>query len=267
MILLLKNITIASVLYTFVALNLPAVDYAQPPQLSPEISKAHIAMDAAKLKWTSVLWTGNNLPYHLARTEIENGFARKQITTTELDEYGAEYLTYKQPALSLFKWMYATYLGSKQDPPIYSTHGPGSARFNEVTDPHCYDYTRMRFLWEGDGKDVEYSTLARRLIKKDTKDFRVIYEFIDCYSSTRKFLSKAEALTLAQNLLKVYPDKIQIYTAIGRVYYSDWLQYKRPTDAAKSIYYYKKYIQLAPISDSFRSYAQQLVGEMQQPKR
>lgn len=265
MILLLKNITTALELAILIAL-LPAVAFAQAPQLSPEISKEHAAMDAAKLRWTSLPWTGNNLPFHRSRTQIDTGFARKQITTRDLDKYQAEYLTYKQPTLSFFKWMYATYTGSKQQPPIVQPLGPGTGIFYQVPDPHCYDYTRLRFLTEADGENEKFAPLARRLIKKDPNDFQVIYAFINFYYPDRPILSKQEALTLAQNLLKVYPAKIQIYAAIGGIYYSSWLQHKRSEDATKSIYYYKKYVQLAPTNDSFRSYAQQLIREMQQPK-
>jgi len=215
--------------------------------------------------WASVTWTGNNSPYHLVRAEIDGAFARKQITPRELNRYQAEYLKSKQPTLSFFKWGYASYTGSKQQPPITQPLGLGTGIFDQLPDPHCYDYTRLRFLYAASGEDAQLAPLARRLIKRDPNDFEVIYSFVNFYYPTKPVITKQEALADTQRLSKLYPSRNQVNAQIGGIYYKDWLENRKASDGAKAVYYYQKFLRLAPKSDPFRSQAELLIGDIQHP--
>jgi len=164
--------------------------YAQSVTIFPEHKSSEQAAITPPMKWFNQAWVGNNLPYQEIRQSIDIALAKKQITVAVLDAYQAESERSRTPALSFFKWAYACCFAARQSPPILQTLQPGAGRFDDLSNPQVYDYTRLQFLYSVPGRNGELIPLARKLIKKDSHDYLVIYSLVGMFGVNPKSETK-----------------------------------------------------------------------------
>ncbi|RYZ92627.1 MAG: hypothetical protein EOP06_03705 [Proteobacteria bacterium] len=129
--------------------------------------------------------------------------------------------------------------------------------------PRVYNWTRLRFLVDARNfPDTLLRPVGERLVQRDPKDYEVKYRLIDTFNPGESKAEKKQALIYAHDLIRLNPKRASGYSALGGVYYRDWLLNKNRTDAGNAIAAYQRYLKIAPPNEPFRRQVTLLIALM-----
>lgn len=98
---------------------------------------------------------------------------------------------------------------------------------------------------------------------REPDDYDVKFRLIAILTPGLSTEEKKQAVSYANDLIRIDAKRPSAYSALGGVYYRSWLISKSRDDAEKSIAAYRRYLQLAPANDTFRPQAQSIIAMMQ----
>ena len=213
--------------------------------------------------WATATWKENNQFYAKIRAEIDDNFLHHTVDKTMLQQLQKAASSNYSDSKDFYRWAYAKYVDSKQETPIENWQLGEGAFEGPRPNISAYDYVRLRFLYAAPGHDADLIPLAQRLIKRKPDDYDVLYALVKLYHPVASNTEKQRALLYANQLITLFPQKADPYTAVGGIYYEAWLYSKKPADRNKAIQNYQKYLDLAPPTDTWRKQATMLIKEMQ----
>ena len=205
--------------------------------------------------WASQAWSGDNSPYHAIRVQVDRAGAQGKLTLPVLQAYYKSWQQAQNNPLALFRWAYADDVAVHHSHNLPPHPSPGDGAFEACPDPHTYDYERIRYLVNWPGNEIVLFPLAKRLLAHDPKDYPLQFNLAARYGGRDSPAEKAASIARAERLLAQYPNKPEIYGVLGGIYCDHWVFKKNAADAQKAIFYYNKYLQLAPLSDPWRKQA------------
>ncbi len=216
-----------------------------------------------KWNWIDDRWVGDDTLYRTFRDKTDQQAARRKITAAAIEQYFHASASHPQNSQSLFRWAYAAY-ASKQEHLAPHVPYPYAWIFNCVPSPHTYNYDRIRFLISaGEQADPHMKDMARRLFKRDPKDYDVEYQLVGCLEPTRSHQERKEAFTYAEDLTHRYPTRANVYSLLGGVYLKLFVAYSDKEDAEKATNAYNRYLQLAPPNAVWRETAERTIQVLQ----
>ena len=205
---------------------------------------------ARQHKWANLPWTGNNAPYQQVRQEMESADAAGRDMETLRVKYGLLAQQNPKDALAQFRWAYASALSIKP------TTGGGKAQGNmfgvaealaRVPSPQTYDYLREQFLIEAwHDRPTGLERLGERLLQRSPHDYPVQCAYVRVLHWSLMPEKRQKALTLAQALIKEYPQKLNPYTLLAGVYTQMYWQTHNKDDAQKALAASQEYLRRAP---------------------
>lgn len=212
--------------------------------------------------WASKPWSGDNKPYHEARVQIDNSAARGKLNLDVVATYYKLWLQTPGNPLALFRWAYANDVVVARFRNLPPHPSPADGAFGQCPDPHTYDYERIRYLINWSGNEIVLLSLAKRLLAHDPNDYPIQFNLASRYGGNDSPVEKAASIARAMRLLAQYPHKPEIYSILAGIYCDHWLFQKNAADGQKAIFYYNKYLQLAPADDPWRKQAKYWINQI-----
>ena len=235
--------------------------YAQPLIAQLAMSQQQTSSNTS---WLTEKWTGNEKPYATARENIDNDFSHGRITVAYLSNLEEAWNQNEHDPLTLFRWSYARYVSQNLNPALPFTTVPSYGAFDEVTSPHTYQYTRVRFLTEVMiGSHPELMAAGQRLLDRNPNDFDVEYGLTACFPQYMSANDKDTALAYATHLINKYPNKPSVYSVKGGIYFGYWIDHRDKGDARNAIKWYQQYLRLAPANYVWRKQAKSIIALLQ----
>lgn len=214
--------------------------------------------------WATEPWTGNDQPYEKIEAEVDKIFSQNKMTRALLTQYQTTADKKLKDPQAQFRWYYASLRARESHPAILQKIYPGPAVLERPAFPHSYQYSRIGFLVETeDGPSPNYKDLGVRLLRQHPQDYELEYHLAICFDPSRSPEAKQEALTYAQDLIRMKPNDTRSYATLAHVYYYCWSVSKNKDDADKAISAYQQYLQLGPRNVDSRKLAENIIKEIQ----
>ena len=218
--------------------------------------------------WTAEPWVGDDQPYQQLREGIDKAAANPQSLQVLITRYKAQAKEWPDDPKAVYAWAYAIW--DTDDPKaswndIYHQLAPLRLPLANVSSPHTYNYSRLRFLIESWIRpDIRLKPLGERLAQRDPKDFSVVYHFIQVMQSSYTPQNENESLAYAHELVRWHPEMSSSYSALGGVHLTAFDHNKKHghADAVQAIAAYQQYLRLAPGDDPWRAQAETLIKDI-----
>jgi len=217
--------------------------------------------------WVAKPWIGDNSPYQKIRKELDEAQSKGKLTPNILETYRVLAMKAQNDPKALFRWAYACNIATHNYPPIHPKYQPADGAFDfPRKDPYTYDYERIRYLLNYDTNPKALKPLGVRLEMRDPKDYLVLYSLAGMHSALDSPREQQASVMRVQRLIQLFPHEASSYTIMGAIYYEQWLHKKSPSDAKRAIFYYQKYLGLAPKNAEGYDMIASLVTELQRGK-
>ena len=250
------------------------------PSKSALAAQAHADL-ARYYTWLNAPWTDDDRPYARLRAKIEGSATDGAKAYSLFQAYEAAVAHDPHNPQVQFADYDAAYMADVLPGGLHTVESlSGGPRAIELRDrvgdvfywagrdkpPHTYNVARIVFLCSAYGfADPRLRDLGLRLVKRDPNDYYVKYHTVVVLTASGpgEPADVTRALSLAQDLVRRYPDKPAVYGILGSVYYNRWTISKRPADAILATAEFQKYLQVAPPGASYRPEAEALIAQMQ----
>lgn len=214
-----------------------------------------------QLTWTTLPWSGDDRPYKAIRSNIDNAIQRGQ----NLDEIVRKYRRLAQQdllnPLPQFAWAYVSYRASVQGAKLEGELQLALKQLNNFKTPYTYEYARLLFILEARSWPRSKLILAgRKLIQRNPKDYSVLYYLVKIMDPGRSVSERLEAISYSERLVQMEPKRANAYSALGYTYLKSWLKSKSKSDRDKALSAYNRFLNLAPLNDSFRPQAIRIIS-------
>lgn len=218
--------------------------------------------------WIKEPWIADDCPYIKIRAQLDKALKDKRFTQATLDKARTSVLQRPADPKAQFRWAYAVYQARYAGIALNEQQVLQDVRvaFASIPSPRSYQYARLRFLVEGayhDNPAVKVGGM--RLLRRNSKDHEVKF-FVIRLLSTGSAVEQKQALSYAQELVRLYPLRATSHSALARVYVDRWNRDHNSADADKSITEYRKYVDLAPPRDPSRKRIEYLIQIIEQEK-
>lgn len=208
--------------------------------------------------WTMEAWTGDSKPYEKIRKEIDHSVASGEKILSLVAKYETSAKQRPEDPQAQFAWAYAVYqVAAARQTPYGVGYGmlvePRKA-LADAKSPHAYEYDRLRFLINAFGPEYksQLKLLGRRLLKKKPDDAKIKRLLAYILVGSSNPAEQQQALTYAQELARVDPTTLAVYSVPAALYMCRWLRRRDHEDAVKARMYYQQWLQHAPPDDAFR---------------
>ena len=224
--------------FLMIALAIPAI--AQTP---PHYTFTVPPKNVSRFAWTKEKWQGDDKPYKVVRTRIEQALQAGKSPANLIAQYKNAYQQKPADNLRLFAWVCSLVFPRMRH--IQDTDFEGlQEAFEKSAAPHTYEFMRMRFLSvEQYGGGNDYTTaLGERLYAQNKDDTDVIY-YLWANICTNTLVAKEKSLGYARRLIELDPNRGTGYICMADRYYDWWASYgKNPEDARQCIYWSQEYL-------------------------
>jgi hypothetical protein len=203
----------------------------------------------ARLAWIDEAWAGGDAPYERIRAEIDALGQQGKLDVALVEQYEADWTADKKNPESAFRWGYAAYRRRQAVPHVRLKHGPADGIFELAASPHCYEFSRLRFIYSiKNGRHekhrAEFKRLAERLLKRKPDDRDVKYFAIDAVDVNVP-VERERAVGWAQQLIRETPERPNPHLALAGIYYRVWWQTEDTAAGQKAIAGFEEYLRLA----------------------
>ena len=180
--------------------------------------------------WMATPWTGNDKPFLLARTKIDQLSEQNKLTQTVLTQCKQAAQKNPKDPVAQFQWGYA-YYKARNDGLFPSVIAEDQANLLDIAwslvqapSPRSYEYTRLQFLIYAQDTVAFLSPAGGRLLRHSPEDYEVECYFYPSLMSSSVPGSRQKALAGALNLVKRYPKRGGPYSTLGDIYAANWLK-------------------------------------------
>lgn len=227
-------------------------------------------------QWLNEDWTGNAQPYQQIEQQIDEVASNKValkallLSSRALAERDA-----KNPQAQ-FRWVYSGWKMLTPSSSYWDRHRYLNGAFEAMVSapsPNVYEYARLRFMVAPSCSQLV--PVGERLLRRTPSDMRMKYRVVSDYIQLLALIGtrtkrvddkvKARAVFLARELISADPANADYYSGLAGVYVTCWATKRDQGDAAKAVAAYQDYLRLAPPDDEFRSQAQAIIKDIQQP--
>ena len=225
-----------------------------------------IVLEPEAWNWTKEAWNGDNTPYQVTRSAIDQETGSEIRLTGLLSMYKAKAQKNLNDPLMVYRWGYAAYNATtRQDKATaYKTLDGVQQALQDAPSPRTYDYARLRFLvGEFYTTHRQAVPVAQRLLARENKDYLVAYRLAEIYLEAEYPARIQEALSICSDMKQEYPLRSSIYALTGEAYILEWHRNHAPADAHNVVENYQKYLEIAPPEADFRKRATQIIDEFQ----
>ncbi len=224
-------------------------------------------LNSPRWSWISENWTDNDAEYRTIRADIEAQQSQGTLILPTIERYKGLWEQNPNSPTALFRWAYASFRATQQNPPILQKQMILPDAFGKVPSPRTYEYSRLRFLVNAHYfPHSQLQALGERLLRHTANDYDVSYYLIDCYRPWESTVEKEKALTLAQSLVRANPTRSGPYSALGGVYFGLWSVNHQQHDGDDAIKSYREYLSLAPVNDAWRKQATKFIKYIEDHK-
>lgn len=241
-----------SVLFAVIAVLFATNVWAQQ-----NISPPSAQWSANEWTWTKEKWDGDEKPYKKARLEIDRAIQEGRDLDTLLEKYKKNASKNATDPLLQFRWAYSAYKSAAKAGNNAAAKLQGvEFALKRANSPQTYEYARLRFLVVA--RTTPYHRLkevGERLLKRNSKDDEVKFYLVSVLDPGLYASEKAQALQLAQELIRSQPKRPSSYSVLANTYLAIWSKSKSPDDAHKAISAYRQFLQVAPKDHPFRKQA------------
>ncbi len=210
-------------------------------------------------KWAFERWTGNDAPYAAARARVEREANSGLPPLTLVARYQSRAKAEPNNSLAQFSWAYAVRFADKVLPAsktVSDLRFAAELGLAEAPQPRTYNYDRLHYLLRiqggGGGGSHFLKNLASRLLAKDPQDFPVLLYQSLIYTQNRDPADRQHGYTLIQGMIKKYPNKPEVYDALGCWYYTEYLFVHNKPDYDQAMAYYQKALNMYPAKSARR---------------
>ena len=134
----------------------------------------------------------------------------------------------------------------------------------QIKPSKSYRFARLRFLLTARrGRYPELRKVGVRLARKDPQDYDVRYLLVNLLRPEMSPQDKNLAFQLIDEMKKIQPNRPSLQSIEGGVYYRLWLKNRDENNRRLTLVKYKRFLQLAPQSDSFRPQAQRIIAQLE----
>ena len=201
-----------------------------------------------------------------ARANLDRYFARPGVDGAGfVDVLRRDALAHPDDAVRLFKWGYGAFSQAGRDAQKGRAYWTSYDRRRELSvlewslaaapSPNYDEHVRLRFLVEaGSRHRSDLVALGERLIAHKPSDAAVKRMIGYTLGTSRNPQDLAKAAAIADDLLKIDPDRLSYIALKQVVYETRWLALgNRPEDAAKGIEWARRYLSSAPANAANRA--------------
>ena len=218
----------------------------------------HVPTELAGAAWTNRPWLGRAAPYAAARADSEGRFARARFDAEDaFARLGGVALKNPADALAQFRWATLGFLIARRagERGIDYWAGPGKHRLRAqlrwalalAPDPANAEYDRMRFLYEAASSKADvFRELGKRLVLRWPNDEALRRNQAQNLSHSKVEKDVDKAIVIANGLLGQYPSRLRYIGLKGYIHQAAWLALHRRTDGLACVFWYEKYLRLAP---------------------
>lgn len=228
--------------------------------------------------WTREAWTGNDTPYRSIRDAIDVMIAKGKKPDDLYPKYQVLAEQHPSDPQAQFRWTYAAYKAATE--PGVTRHdgiikmGRAEEELAVVSQPHSYEYDRLRFLVESYYAGVQnaLNDAGKRFLKQEPGNIEirhcVIQNLTDAgewrdYPYNRVFADQKKALAMAQEFLQAHPSAAWPYRTIGDIHHRWWTRTNQPSEANQAIASYRQYLQAGPENNQSRSDTEATIKQIQ----
>jgi len=197
--------------------------------------------------WTNESWTGNDKPFATARQSVERLFQSGVDAGPFISRYYGLAKANPSNALDQFRWAYATYMQWRIPHPIPGDNFPVLQALASATQPHCYDYDRIRLLIYGEA--AEERGLAERLLSIDPKDVLVKTVYAAILSVSKQKQDDDKAVQIETSIVQSGQDSPRCYYVLGQIYAIVGYLQQDPSDYTQAIVAENRFLSLTPAYD------------------
>lgn len=229
------------------------------------ISDAQPSNSRTSSTWLTEKWTGDEKKWFNLRESIDREIAKNSYGEHLLQRLKVDAQQNTQDAQAQFRWAYVLYQKAVDGSVSAEKLIPVASRaLSEVQSPRVSEFTRLRFLLIGKMfPDRRLLSLGNRLAQLNPNDYSVKYRLVKILDPGLSPQEKQQALLYARDLVRLKPERASAHASLASVYFRSWLLSKNQQDKAQALASYKRYLQLAPKSDSFRSQAQRIIAQLE----
>jgi hypothetical protein len=218
-----------------------------PQFKSPHVFPEEQVVAARDLSWierANKTWTGDNKPYQQIRASIDTAIVKGEAIDDLRQQYGLAAQQKPNDPLAQFAWAYSSWIASHS-----RTITEGKAdedlsgipeALTHVSDPHTYDFYRLRFLLGG-GKRL--LPLGHRLLTVDPNDTDVKVQMVRISPNERT------AVAGCNRLIEAYPQNPRYRSLLANVYSAAWAESHDEKDRLKSIAAINDFLRLSLPTD------------------
>ena len=229
---------------------------AVPAPVAPAVTYAKVDFMGAIDDWTwaDEKWTGDDRPFAAARLSIDRVFNASQNTSDIVSKYAQLAAENPQDALDQFRWAYSLF--KQLQIPHSQMMDPSDIFKVELAiaaadQPHCYNYTRLRLLYEPDAPQER--SLDERLLKYDPSDVLVKSIYAFTLSESKIKLDDDNAVSIEQGIVADGKYIPTCYRDIGYIYYNVGCSEGNMEYYRKSIAASRQFLALTPEYDCRRA--------------
>lgn len=230
-------------------------------------------------EWTTAEWIGDETPYRMARSQIDEAIKKSEMTQAKILQYknaalGISKQAYYQrnpprsfdsSSLDYFRWGYAAWRLARSGKPE-DVRQPQQALFSLSLMPiKTYEQARLRFVLEARQQTYgrpELKVLARRLLKRNADDYDVMFYYSRLLAPGGSSAEHKQALQYARKLVQHQPQRASAYDALGYVHKHIWIRTNDPLHGKQAIHAYRKFLQLAPTHEPSRSGKEHVINKI-----
>ena len=214
-------------------------------------------------KWEVEPWTGNDVPYAKERRRLEEAPLTQIEAILREGQHWAPNSTPRP--MDWFRYGTAAYVATtKWQRDAQNELTKAAVLSVQITSPATPTFSRLRFLLLARGlPQPELKNIGLRLAQRDPHDYDVRYYLCSSLVPDRIPANKPLALRLCAQMQQLAPKRASAYSAQGSVYFRCWLARRDKQNRQGALTAYKRYLQLAPVTDSFRPQAQRIIAQLE----
>jgi hypothetical protein len=203
---------------------------------------------AQRWAWANESWTGDDGPYRIIMSEIDQAITGNDDLEQLLTQYKSLAGKKRTDPQSQFRWAYLGYrmslLPKNLDNGI-SKIGLSLDAMEYAPSPHSYLYDRLRYqAMHLITSDYHMQKLGLRLLKCEPENRQILLDLVHDLSNNGDDIDRSKAqvladqsraLALAKQYVNHYPEDPEGYSALGLIYSLIYLSNNSPTDQSKSV--------------------------------
>ena len=231
--------------------------------------KAAIAREADYWRWVNAPWQNGDQTFLRIQDEIDSSVLAGKNIYDLIKVYESLAKAHPNNAEQQFQYYYAVRKAAsllKDRMGIVEGQQRLSYLSKAIEDndfPHTYSFVRLAFLCGSYCfPNPDFKSVGIRLLARNSKDYSVKYALTELLGASSNPIERTKALKYAGELIREYPERYSVYSRLAGVYYSRWTYSHARSDADNAIAGYKKYLEVAPSNDEYRSIAKMWIDKL-----